>query len=182
MSGPGDMLQRFRHNRGYGVHSPFAYDMVTRALHPRGCAWYGYSDIENALATETNAGVRREARMLLRVAALLKPDSIFLPIGSHPAYHAALGAADSRMRICRHTSRLDDCRMICSNRDFISLDDLCRLIVRPGTSLIVKDLPRGWHEPLFRALPEGVMFIGRHNLLAVNRPEMQKISYTVSLE
>ena len=37
-------LRRFRHRRGYGVHSPFAFDFITDVVYER-TAYYKYKDL-----------------------------------------------------------------------------------------------------------------------------------------
>lgn len=66
---------RLRHQHGFGVHSPFAYNLVCNALTPtRRYSYYGYRDIEDA-ALAPGARISRrqleDARRLLRLAVSL---------------------------------------------------------------------------------------------------------------
>lgn len=56
-------LARWRHSHGYGVHSPFAYDMIVNTLRGRD-PYYAYQHID------AQAGGHR---LILRVACRLKP-------------------------------------------------------------------------------------------------------------
>jgi len=38
-------LKRFRHRRGYGVHSPFAFDFLTYVVYERG-EYYAYRELK----------------------------------------------------------------------------------------------------------------------------------------
>ena len=176
-----DALGRWRHSRGYGVHSPFGYELVTRAVRPVGCAWYGYSAIDGAMGHSFDLNVRSQARMLLRLTALLQPDSVFLPQGSHPAYHAALTAANSALRIVRLPKKASDCSMVCSKEDFIPLETLQSVIATPGRWIVLRDTPEGWGDALFDSLPEGLMFEGQRNIFIIHRPGMQKVRHTMSI-
>lgn len=174
-------FQRWRHSHGYGVHSPFGYQLVTRVIHPGHVAYYGYADIDNALSGPHIGRLRREARMLLRLAAMLNPASIFLQNGAHPAYQAAVRALGTRTRIIRTPKQAASCDMICSLGDFIPLDTLKQALSAPGHCVAIRDVPDGWAPLLFEALPQGVMFSGPHNVLLINRDGMQKINYPVSI-
>lgn len=173
--------RRWRHTRGFGVHSPFAYRMVKSVIRPaRGYAFYGYEDIETAAHGE-HAGwrVEREAKMLHRLLVELSPESLFLPHGISAAYQAAASAADSRLVIERRPRHASSCRMISSHHDFISLDILKRHIAVPGNILALRNLPQGWRESLFEILPAGLMLYSKRNAILIHRPEMRKIGYSM---
>ena len=176
-----DLINRWRHARGYGVHSPFGYELVTRAVHPGDYGWYGYSAIEGAMGHDPDFSVRRQARMLLRLAAFLQPKSAFLPQGSHPAYHAALSAADSRMKIKRVSKLASECEMISSNADFIPKEVLIGNLRQPNHWIVVRDIPKGWADDIYNSLEEGLMFEGPRNLFVINRPGMQKVRHTMPI-
>lgn len=176
-----EKINRWRHTRGYGVHSPFGYELVTRAVRPVGCAWYGYSDIERTLGEDFNHSVRDQARMLLRLTSMLNPGSVFLQQGCHPAYYTALKAADSRIRIIRLPRRAVECEMICTDADYLPLETLLDFISRPSHWIIVRNIPSGWSDALFDSLPEGLMFDGPKNTFVINRPGMQKIRYSMDI-
>ena len=114
--------RRWRHTRGYGVHSPFAFRLVTNVVHPGDYSWYGYADIDRTFPDTVDRKVRREARMLLRLVAELRPRAVFLPSGAHPSFHAAIHAADSAIRILRKPKQAAEADMICTHGDFIPLD------------------------------------------------------------
>ena len=69
-----ESYKRWRHTRGYGVHSPYAYSVVKEVVRPgRRYAYYGYDDIDNAIDSNAVRHARRMATTLLR-------------LGLHPAY------------------------------------------------------------------------------------------------
>ena len=163
------------------MHSPFAYELICRAVHPGPYTWYGYADIEQAISGDSQRAVRRQARMLLRIACMLHPRSAFLPLNANNAFHAALECCDSRMLIQRKPSKALDCAMICSYGDFISLSVLKAHLKYPDRVIALRNAPRGWAAALFQALPEGLMLCGRHNVLIISRPYMRKVAYTVNI-
>ena len=49
LSNPWIWLKRFRHRRGYGVHSPFAFAFLTDVVYERN-AYYAYHELDASLA------------------------------------------------------------------------------------------------------------------------------------
>ena len=74
---------RWRHSKGFGVHSPFAYNLVTTVVRPGIYGYYGYDDIESAIYEETDnpegdPALENDARLLLRLAVCLKTERLVL--------------------------------------------------------------------------------------------------------
>ena len=83
-------LARFRHRKGYGVHSPFAFRFITDVIyesHP----YYGYALLDRGLPLSMRLRVRRGLHLLLRIANHLQPSTIVLP---------------RRLQECQHTMRM----------------------------------------------------------------------------
>lgn len=181
-SGLTESYKRWRHTRGYGVHSPFAYSLVCNVLKPKvPYAYYGYEDIDNAVERGESRRNRREARILLRLAARLGVRSAFIPQHSVNTFRVALLAADSRMHISTAMSEIPDCTLIGSNSDYVPLDVLKHTLTRPGSILALRKLPAGWIDELFETLDEGLMLFGRDNAIIISRPGMQKVAYSIRL-
>lgn len=70
-------LSRLRHSRGFGVHSPWAYEIVRDVL-PEKCAYYAYHDINRVFGDEA-----RLARMVFRLLVHLHPHEILVTRQRH---------------------------------------------------------------------------------------------------
>ncbi len=176
-----EAYKRWRHTRGYGVHSPFAYKVVKEVIRPgRRYAYYGYEDIDCALCRGKGTHARRMARTLLRLAAFLDTDRVFMP-NSHDTtlYRTAIRAAGSRIHVTSAMQEAENCGLICSTADYIPLERLVSLLRLPGRTLALHDAPAGWAGILFDSIGEGLMFHGRKNVLIFSRPDMQKVSYSI---
>ena len=71
-------IRRWRHARGYGVHSPLAFSIVKECIRPdRRYGFYcdAYLDFEYH---EDCRGLRH-ARMIIRLLNLLRPDHLWMP-------------------------------------------------------------------------------------------------------
>lgn len=86
-------LRRLRHRRGYGVHSPFAFAVITQVVYSPG-RFYAYDRLD-ALHTAADRVLRprRRAvgRLLFRLANLQQPDCICV-LGGGQRERAYLGA------------------------------------------------------------------------------------------
>ena len=65
-------LAAWRRGRGFGVHSPLAYDLITNTLADKP-AYYGDSEIERIFASPRK---RRLGRIVLRLAARFNPTTM----------------------------------------------------------------------------------------------------------
>lgn len=80
-------LCRFPHRRGYGVHSPFAFNFITSVVYERG-VYYAYEHLETKYGLHANgffrllqpetAYKRRMGRLLFRISNYVHPDFILL--------------------------------------------------------------------------------------------------------
>lgn len=74
-------LRRFRHRRGYGIHSPFAFQLVTGVIYEKG-EYYAYRRLA-ALRKGTRTALReRDDRLLLRLINHHGADSCWV-VGHH---------------------------------------------------------------------------------------------------
>lgn len=182
LSGIARSYKRWRHTRGYGVHSPFAYSLVSEVVRPGSdYAYYGYEDIDNSIEHSESRRNRRESRILLRLASRLNVRSAFIPQHAVNTFRVALLAANSRMHVTTALSEIPDCTLVASNADYVPLDILKQCLTTPGRVLALRKLPEGWRDELFAVLGDGMMFFSRDNAIIISRPGMQKVAYSVKL-
>ena len=92
MLGLKDLINRYRHNKGFGVQSPKAFHFVTSVLrekHP----YYAYQQI-NSIASKCG-GRASHCRMLFRITNYARPGSILLTAPDAAAAHAITAARPS---------------------------------------------------------------------------------------
>ena len=75
MLGIKDLIYRYRHNRGFGVQSPYAFHFVTAVVAEKH-SFYAYPSINRAAAKCGCKAAR--ARLLFRVANYARPHSIIM--------------------------------------------------------------------------------------------------------
>lgn len=70
-------LCRFRHRRGYGIHSPFAFGLVTKVFYERG-AYYAYAPLRNMRRQIAHNTTERGDRLMLRLINAFQPNDCFI--------------------------------------------------------------------------------------------------------
>lgn len=79
--------RRLSRRRGFGIHSPFAFDFVRRVI-AQPCSYYCYGQL-NAMARNENI-TPAQLRLLFRVALFSSPKSYSLLGGDSPAVRTAI--------------------------------------------------------------------------------------------
>ncbi|MBQ9560352.1 MAG: hypothetical protein IJV08_10300 [Bacteroidaceae bacterium] len=132
MRNPLVWLARFRHRKGYGIHSPFAYNLVTQVLYTPG-RYYADQWLEQMFPRwQRLLHVRRLAchRLLFRLANHWQPDVVKAParLLSQLAYLHA-GCRKAKIEACHN--------------------DIITLTGHSGTMFVIYDLQRHrtlWHQ------------------------------------
>ncbi len=176
-------LTRWRHSRGFGVHSPFAYRIITDAIRLKDeYAYYGYTEIKRVCRKSRNLEFEKDARLLLRFSAIIGAHSTFISKKTPEPFIAALKGAYSGMRICHNANHMKECDMAAMDAgEDISLQSLKDFISTPGKTLMIRNCPPDWRTALFDSMKEGLMLEGRSNIILFSRPHMQKLSYLSSI-
>ncbi len=80
-------LRRLPYRRGYGVHSPFAYDLLTQVIYSPG-RYYDYQQLDAQFSRGDRILLRRRVavdRLLFRLANRWQPSLIYAPDASERA-------------------------------------------------------------------------------------------------
>ncbi|MDE5876204.1 MAG: hypothetical protein K2H47_01660 [Muribaculaceae bacterium] len=176
-------LNRWRHSRGFGVHSPYAYHLVCEIVRPDPrYGYYGYRDIERAIlearmsSSEESRCIRR-ACLLLRCVANLHPASVWLPSSSAPCMSVAVAKGGN----CQLSVKPEECElMVLSEPGVEDIDSMKRHIVTHGHSLLVFGAGVGLATELGKVMKDGVIFYGLSTLLAVSRSDMPLVTHAVN--
>lgn len=105
---------RYRHSRGFGIHSPSAYRFVTQVLGER-LPYYAYDDLRRLRKALLNSGEQslisnHDARLLFRIVNHFAPQHI-LVVGADSALTVAAVLMPSCLTdayACGENKRLDD--------------------------------------------------------------------------
>lgn len=122
-------LARVRHRRGYGVHSPFAFDFITNVLYNKE-RYYAYSMLDRNLRWWQKARVRNVRRLLLRLANFHQPKTLLF--------------------LCRDNALFEACHYGVRGLTLLCFDDLTT------ADMIVLDREE---EKAFSYIAEGTMVV-----------------------
>lgn len=173
--------KRWRHSKGFGIHSPFAYNLICEVVNPnKKYALYGYNIIE-ANRNHHGQTTISEARFLLRLLVFLKSKRIILPEDAPGIFRVAAEAADSRIPIDSDAESLSESALICVTGNGFSLDSLSQTLQKEGVTLLVKNISPETRNKLWDSLPQGLMLYGRKNVILINRPGMMKVAYSITI-
>lgn len=139
-------LRRIRHRCGYGVHSPFAFDLITQVLYNPG-RYYAYERIDGLFPRwARRLRVRRLAvcRLLFRLANRWQPQVVCAP-GAGPRERVCL--AEGCRKAVFATAYPPEVRVLLyldgAGEDVLPL-------LREDTMLVLDHLPR--HRDLWRRI------------------------------
>lgn len=173
---------RWRHSRGYGVHSPFAYRIVCDAVSPGPYGFYGYDLIDRVLLAPGAAPaprLRADARFLLRLIVALGAARLVMPDCAHPAFRAAAeGAGATVLAFPAAPPAPLPSDLLLAPRALVAEDDAARWVEAGGALLFLGGSP-ALAGRLRRDMPCGLLMAGKRKLLAVARPDMAFTFYSM---
>lgn len=177
---------RWRHSRGFGVHSPFAYSIVKGVVNPgNGYAFYGYADIDNCMSRPGFKGyprLRHDARLLLRLMVFLRTrrllhhcdTSVLFPVVAHCvaagymplSKKEAAGAAPGDMLLVRGAMK--------------DPGEISRRLAA-GTPVMILDPSQKVAETVRCFHDRGLLLVGKRILIAIPNPDMAFVRYDMNL-
>lgn len=179
-SSPFKAYVRWRHSHGYGVHSPFAYNLVTSAVNPGGYGYYGYADIDDAISSPGFKGYRhsrKDARLLLRLLVSLQSRRLLLPKG-FPAFEAAAAGAGIGYRLLKSNSLPSPCKgdFLVTVSGTTDAEYISKLLEHGGSVMAVSP-DSETVSALYQGCKRGLILHGTRIVIAIPRQEMAFVSY-----
>ena len=145
-------IRRFRHRRGYGVHSPFAYSFLRGVVYERG-TYYAYAALDGLhpwWVRWLKAYPLQCSRLLFRLANYVHPHTIVL-LGDRPTERAYMAAAVPTARWVTPDGMPPD-----------------------GTS------PHSTPSPLEHSAPPDLLFVSHEHLKPFHLPPMPPASMVIA--
>ena len=142
-------LRRFRHRRGYGVHSPFAFHFLQDVVYEK-TPYYAYRELDSHLVWSQRLRQRRGLRLLFRLSNYAQPHRLLLSQGS-TLENLYLQAGCQSARLCQQATDID--RTLCYLKH---PDENVLNVLDKDSVLILDDLHH--HRQWFRDLKAVVKF------------------------
>lgn len=175
-----ELFSRWRHTKGYGVHSPLAFRLVTHVVRPRrDVIYYGEERLD---ASSLPYREIRRARILLRLVAELQPSYVWGSPDLPQIYADAIRLAGCVVRVYDGELYPDDF----SKADLIVLNDFkpkkaeFRKMLAAGKSLIAFDVKPKVVEWACQLLKGGVLLEAGKSLIAVSTRDEAAHIYRIS--
>lgn len=135
-----DSYKRWRHGRGFGVHSPFAYRFVNDIVRTRrGYGYYAGPELEYLLKGRPRRD-RQFWRMVFRIGARLNLKSLYLPHDAPALPAEVLKKAMPRLHTLRRLPHLLPGGLLIIADATQMAEELAVTLKRPDTCLIIRKL------------------------------------------
>lgn len=162
-----DALMRWRHTRGFGVHSPFAFSFLTDVVRPLPSQYAYYASGKlRELTRQLPKRLRAEYAMLFRLCARQSPRQVCLSANTETNLASALALIVGKKSVHTHMPQnlKKGTLAVCSA---IELDRLPAL--ESGVALVIRYLtrkPQVLHQ-LIPTLPGGWVFEGLDSAIII---------------
>lgn len=164
-------FNRWRRSRGFGVHSTFAYRLITETLRCKD-GYYEYRAIER-LEPE----VQPQLKMLLRLVCMLRP-RMFRGLGTlSDTADNIIGNADSEIEVKSETPDM----LFVSHEASYGIDDVLECVKRGGT-VFFDSIDANLHaiEVLSHEMAHGMTFSNGKFFIAVGRRDLPRQHFEIN--
>ena len=200
------LIKRWRTSRGYGVHSPFAFNLITKVLREFEANYYAYAEIDSLCPQGRRTGLTvnfsgfnyaiPDARLLFRILCRFNPAQVIEVGNGHEVTNTILERAVPSTKRLRWVSdrHLD---LLPAGDSFVLLNQMRPEIVPAVRKMILSlsDRPEGvvvfmrnlrqqdsmkqmWRD-LSAAMPYGMDFSNGHVGLLCILPGLPRQSYSL---
>ena len=188
---------RWRHSKGFGVHSPYAYKFVTNVLRLRDYGFYSYHEIDSHLSSKEIHDYRflKLIRFTIRLVNFLNTRRIITPSFCSRLAEVTAKAADKECIVIR-----DSDNFIFQKRDLLIISDcgndtkksdegseltlnlsLAKSAIHSGATVFALCPHRELRALLATPIPRGLLLNGISKQILIPRPEMSYISYDIRM-
>ncbi|MCH5233234.1 MAG: hypothetical protein J1E78_06295 [Muribaculaceae bacterium] len=175
---------RWRHSKGYGVHSPFAFRFVNEVVKSGIYGFYGYSEIDHEILIEKGVPprLRNEMRLLLRILNFLDIKRVvsIMPI---PRFVSATATILNIPCIaCNNQTKFKfnkgDILILPEPAPEMPQEIIMSAIETGVTVYALK--PSASEEAIIRKpIAKGLLLTGKNKLILIPRQEMEYVDYDV---
>lgn len=170
---------RYRSSRGFGIHSPFAYDFVVNTLR-QPLPYYVYGDI-----TATTSGDGHLLRLLVRVLCNLRPATVITygPLATEASRVVTLtlgrNAALSPARKGGEGMPGEAPEFLFADIKTCPLEE-AKAVLDGGGSVMISLRDSGPATTLDELCCRGMSFVSRNTIIIVGRPDLPRQQYKVN--
>ena len=164
-------IRRFRKRRGYGVHSPFAYEFLQQVVYEQN-PFYAQISLDRKLRWLEKRRKKKVLHMLLRLSNYVQPDYLYMPHCSGIEYEY-LQAGSKRAQY--QTSMHNKGKILCFLKE---PDEDIMQNLNEESVLVIDNLHK--HRKWFAKLPANVTFDLYDIGIAFFNPKHNKQHYIIN--
>lgn len=176
---------RWRHSKGFGVHSPYAYQFVTNVLRPGPYSFYSFQEIDRHLSPSERRNYEFEnlIKFTIRFANFLHTKRIM----GNPDSSRLIEVTAKAMGISWKTIKGNKTPDI-KEGDFIiiekqiSSENLVQHAISNQIAIFVINPNEELRKELETPLERGLLLKDKKNIILIPRSEMTYVSYDMKLD
>ena len=174
---------RWRHSHGFGVHSPYAYQLVTTVIRPGDYGYYGYDRIDRLFLSpkhESGNKLRKDLYLLLRliVNADVKRLIVFPEMQSYYKTVAKCAGISCETYISGKEKKYGQGDLLCISGEFSDCQAM-ESIESNNVAVIAFDPSKELREILEQPKERGLLFTGKRIIIRIPRKEMAFAAYSM---
>lgn len=172
---------RWRHSKGYGVHSPYAYLFVTDVLNPGPYAYYAYWEIDGNLRESEIKNYRliKRVKFYIRLSHFLKSRRI---VAAGEKRAALLAAAALNMATATFEKKGD---FEFKHGDLLIIENaeidksVIEQAIKKGVPMMTFNPSMSLRNEIGKTRERGLLFSGRKMQILIPREEMAFTTYDI---
>lgn len=178
-------ITRWRHHKGFGVHSPFAFSLIADIAGKPG-SYYGDDRLREQIGNR-HGTMRRQAWLLHRLIARIDPTAVIIPKEMPEAFTiAATIARTDRAPISEIPKPMPRDFMIVASPDYLreNADKVIEALSHSGNTLVVFGRRRIADDLLVRmrkSMPGGWALIDSKTAVLISSTQSHYMEYQVRL-
>lgn len=173
-----ESYKRLRHTYGYGVHSPFAFEMLEKILPNRGYSYYAEDEIDNLARSRKE---RRRAMMIHRLVARYGVHDVWVSPEVSPCLLQAIRKAGTGLKVRKDAADMHRSQFILDCNSSLTPQRIVELLRSADTMIMIQDCGGNIADALGCEGFPGVMFYSPDCLIMASRKGMRFTSYSVRL-
>lgn len=173
-----ESYKRLRHTHGYGVHSPFAFEMLEKILPHRGYSYYADDEIDNSARSHKES---RRARMIHRLVARYGLCDVWVSPEVSPCLLQAIRKAGTGLKVRKDAADMLRSQFILDCNESLTPERIVELLRSADRMIMILDCGENVAGTIGREGFPGLMFYSPDCLLMASRKGMRFTSYSVRL-
>lgn len=179
-----DCYLRWRHSRGFGVHSPYAYRFITNVLRPGPYIYYSYHEVDRWLQgpEKCNHKFERFVLFTIRLAIFLKSKRILVLNSKSRLSEVTAAALKLPCVVIRSRNKVNfkEGDLLIIDKSDCNNSLLDRAIKEYVAVFAISPGPET-REFLETPVPKGLLLNGKDRMILIPRQEMEYVSYNLNL-